>query len=316
MPAQLICMGHGGLMNFDELLSDDENSDVASQIAGARAAAQSFAPDLIVKFGNDHNSGFALKLMPAFLVGLRGRTLGDFGTSALPLPVDEPRARALVAHLHESGIDVATSYDALFDHGIAMAVDKLFGRVDAVPIIPIFTNCGGDLRPPLKRSLALGQVVGAFFRQHEPELKVLFIGSGGLSHDPPLPIFSTAAPEVQARMISGTAWTEDSLKIRSENVKAAGREHGRGEGSLQPLNPTWDAWLLDQFARGDLARVAQLSDAEVIAEGGRGGSEIRNWIAALAAFQSYAPDSWRIDHRYYRPLPSWITGFGLLYGSA
>jgi len=315
MPAELICMGHGGLMNSPELLSEEEDAEVGGEIAAARASVAAFAPDLVVKFGSDHNSGLSLRLMPAFMVALRARTLGDFGTTAKPLAVSEDIGRALVAYLHEAGSDVATSYDALFDHGIVMALDKLFEDAATVPVIPIFSNCGGDLRPPLKRSEALGRAVGAFFRDCRPDLKVLFIGSGGLSHDPPLPNFVTAPPDVQRRMIDGVEWTEASLATRTANVVASGREHGRGEGPLQSLNPEWDQWLLDSFAAGDLTSVTAQSDAEVIAMGGRGGSEIRNWIGALAALHEYGNGGFELQHRYYRALPSWITGFGLIHAT-
>ncbi|GEO01624.1 2,3-dihydroxyphenylpropionate/2,3-dihydroxicinnamic acid 1,2-dioxygenase [Novosphingobium sediminis] len=315
MPAQLICMSHGGLMNFPDLLSEDEDGDVSTAMDAARQAVADFAPDLVIKFGNDHNSGFSLRLMPAFLIALRARTLGDFGTTAKPLSVREDIARALVSHLHEAGVDIATSYDALFDHGIVMALDKLFDDAATVPVIPVFTNCGGDLRPPLKRSEALGRAIGAYLRDERPDLKVLFLGSGGLSHDPPLPTFVTAPPEVQRRMIEGTNWSEEALAQRTANVIAAGREHGRGEGPLQSLNPAWDGWLLDRFASGDLSAVTAQSDAEVIAMGGRGGSEIRNWIAACAALDEYTRGATRIERRYYRALPSWITGFGLIHAS-
>ncbi|MEY4238047.1 MAG: hypothetical protein RL339_648 [Pseudomonadota bacterium] len=316
MPAQAICMGHGGLMNFHELLSGDEDQEVRSELAYAREQVETYSPDLVVKFGNDHNSGFSLRLMPAFLVALRARTLGDFGTTAQKLAVDETIGRELVTFLHEAGVDVATSYDALFDHGMVMALDKLFEEPAHVPVIPVFTNCGGDLRPPLKRSKELGKVIGAFFRDHHPDLKVLFIGSGGLSHDPPLPIFTTAPVDVQQRMIDGVQWSDETLATRTVNVIAAGKEHGRGEGPLQPLNPTWDNWLLDCFQIGDLEAVVALSDDEVIAQGGRGGSEIRNWIAALSALGEYGRESYAVDHRFYRALPSWITGFGLLHARA
>lgn len=316
MSAEAICMGHGGLMNFGELLAPDEECEIRKELALARATTARLRPDIVIKFGNDHNSGFSLRLMPAFLVALRARTLGDFGTTAAPLTVDEPIARALVEHLHASGIDVATSYDALFDHGMVMALDKLFEDSPSVPVVPVFTNCGGDLRPPLGRSLALGQAIGAFFRDHCPQKNVLFLGSGGLSHDPPLPIFTASPPEVQQRMIDGVEWTADSLAVRTANVIEAGREHGHGAGPLQPLNPQWDNWLIERFAEGDLATVAAQSDADVIRLGGRGGSEIRNWIAALAALKAYSGGGYRTAHSYYRALPSWITGFGLIHATA
>jgi 2,3-dihydroxyphenylpropionate 1,2-dioxygenase len=309
MSAELICMSHGGLMNVDELLTPEELGAVNAEIGHARIAAKNAAPDLVIKFGNDHNSGLSLRLMPPFMVGLRARTLGDFNTSCDQILIDEANGRALVRFLHQSGIDVATSYDALFDHGIAMALDKLFGGVGTVPVIPFFTNCGGDLRPPLHRSLALGAAIGTFFRTTLPDLKVLFVGSGGLSHDPPLPEYEKSSPEVQQRMIDGVEWTEAKLLDRTRWVTESGREHGRGEGSLRPLNPEWDQLMLDYFASGDLESIAAQDDSRVIELGGRGASEIRNWLAAFAALRAYGGGSYQINHQYYRPLPSWIVGF-------
>jgi 2,3-dihydroxyphenylpropionate 1,2-dioxygenase len=316
MPAQLICMGHGGLMNVDDLLTRDDLAAVNGAIDYARSSAAAAAPDLVIKFGNDHNSGFSLRLMPPFLIGLRAQTLGDFGTSRTELRIDEAMGRALVRHLHEAGIDVATSYDALFDHGIAMALDKIFGGVDTVPVIPVFTNCGGDLRPPLHRSLRLGEAIGSFLATHHPELNVLFIGSGGLSHDPPLPEFETASPDVQQRMIEGVEWTDQSLDERTRRVTEAGREHGRGEGGLRPLNPEWDRQMLAHFSSADLESIAAQNDAAVIETGGRGASEIRNWLAAFAALRAYGGGQYVMDHSFYRPLPSWITGFAVVHATA
>ncbi len=316
MPAQLICMGHGGLMNVEELLSEDEREAVTTEIGRARGIAAAFKPDLVIKFGNDHNSGFSLRLMPPFLVAIRARTLGDFGTSREQIQIDEANAKLLVRHLHDSGIDVAVSYDALFDHGISMALDKLFGGVDKVPVIPVFTNCGGDLRPPLHRSLALGAAIGAFCATRLSHLNIAFIGSGGLSHDPPLPEFDQSPPDVQQRMIDGVTWTDESLGERTRRVTDAGREHGRGEGGLRPLNPAWDAEMLARFADGDLESVAVQDDAAIIEVGGRGASEIRNWLAAFAALRAYGGGCYNIDHQFYRALPSWITGFGLVHATA
>lgn len=316
MPAELICMSHGGLMNVDELLTTEELNEVNAEIGQARAAAKDAAPDLVIKFGNDHNSGLSLRLMPPFMVGLRARTLGDFNTSCDQILIDEANGRALVGYLHEAGIDVATSYDALFDHGIAMALDKLFDGVRAVPAIPVFTNCGGDLRPPLHRSLSLGTAIGAFFRDQLPDLNVMFVGSGGLSHDPPLPLFEKSPPEVQQRMIDGVEWTEEKLRDRTRWVTESGREHGRGEGDLRPLNPDWDLEMLAHFASGDLESIAKQDDTTVIDLGGRGASEIRNWLAAFAALREYGGGSYQIGHHFYRPLPSWIVGFANVHAVA
>jgi hypothetical protein len=82
-------MGHGGLMNFHELLSGDEDQEVRSELAYAREQVETYSPDLVVKFGNDHNSGFSLRLddfnRPFFSLQIEGSKTG----LELPGIVDE-----------------------------------------------------------------------------------------------------------------------------------------------------------------------------------------------------------------------------------
>ncbi|MBY0509169.1 MAG: hypothetical protein K2P94_03355 [Rhodospirillaceae bacterium] len=300
-------------MNVEELLSEAELNAVKIELARAKATAQIMKPDLVVQFGNDHNSGFSLRLMPPFLIALRAKALGDFYTSQGEILVNETLGRALARHLHESGIDIATSYDALLDHGFTMALDKLFSGIGTCPTIPVFTNCGGDLRPPVRRSRALGEAVGRYFRKYHPDLKVLYLGSGGLSHDPPLPQFENSAPEVQERMISGATWTPESLAQRTRWVTETGREHGEGGGNLRSLNPDWDRWILKCLTDGDLEAIANLDDGAVIQMGGRGASEVRNWLAAFAALEAHGGGTYHLEHQFYRALPSWIMGFALVH---
>ncbi len=310
MPAELICTSHSPLTNIPGLVGADVEARLEAGLTSLRSHIKSFGPDLIVQFGNDHNSGLSLGLMPPFMVGLRARGLGDFDTSAGEILIAEEVGRELVQHLHHTQVDVATSYDLILDHGFVWALDHLIGGIDHIPVIPIFTNCGGDLRPPVDRSLSLGDSVGHFLAARYPNRRVLILGSGGLSHDPPLPDFKSSPPEVQARMIEGTIWTAESLVARSERVADAGRQHGRGEGNLRPLNPDWDEWILDRLIAGDLETIAGLGDAEIIREAGRGGSEIRNWLSAFAAMRAYG-EGLSAERIYYEPIPSWIVGFAM-----
>lgn len=58
----------------------------------------------------------------------------------------------------------------------------LLGGIDRVPVVPVFINCVAQPLGPARRARLLGQAVGraaaALGR------RVMFIGSGGLSHDP------------------------------------------------------------------------------------------------------------------------------------
>jgi 2,3-dihydroxyphenylpropionate 1,2-dioxygenase len=315
MPLKVLCSSHAHLMAYPGLVEAAVAEEARAAVAMHAAMVRNYAPDLVIKIGDDHASGFSLRLMPPFTVGIRAHGVGDFHCSAGPLSVDEAAARQLVGYLHASGIDVAHSYRMPVDHGIVQLLDHYFGGVDRVPVIPVVINCGGDLRPPMARSRALGHAIGAFVREVLADRRVLVVGSGGLSHDPPLPVFMDASPEVQERIIAGTAeWTPELMSTRVERVLAFAREHGRGEGDLKPIDAGWDAMILGYFEARDLDALCALPDREIIDRGGRGAAEIRNWIAAFAALESFSGGRYRVRRDYYRPIPGWIVGFGMAHG--
>jgi len=66
----------------------------------------------------------------------------------------------------------------------------LFGDATARPVIPIFINSVATPLGPLRRARALGAAVGTFLATLGK--RVLVLGSGGLSHDPPVPTLATA----------------------------------------------------------------------------------------------------------------------------
>lgn len=315
MRSLLVATSHSPLTNIPGQAAPEDEQAIQSAIAEQKKRILDFKPNLIIQFGDDHNSGMSLALMPPFMIGLRAKALGDFNTSSGPMLIDEQAGRLLARSLHAGGVDVATAYKLILDHGFVWALDRLLDGVNTVPVVPVFINCGGDMRPPLHRCLALGQAVGAAARAGFVGRRVLFLASGGLSHDPPLPNFETSPPEVQERMIEGTQWDADSLALRTDRVAAAGREHGAGDGDLQPLNPDWDRWVMAQLASGDLDALAALSDEEVVREGGRGGSEIRIWLAAFAAMQS-ANGGYAASTDFYRAVPNLIVGFGAMHAQA
>jgi 2,3-dihydroxyphenylpropionate 1,2-dioxygenase len=201
------------------------------------------------------------------------------------------------------------------DHGFVQALDLLLGGIDRVPVVPVMINCGGDLRPPFRRVAALGRAVGEALRGCGGR-RVLLLGSGGLSHDPPLPEFLRSPPEVQERIIEGTRYTPELLEQRTDRVHRAAIDFaGANSQGLLPLDPAWDGWILDRVLAGDLAALEDLDDAEVRRVGGRGAAEIRNWLAALAAMH-VAAGSARVELDYYRAVPELICGYGMVHGTA
>jgi 2,3-dihydroxyphenylpropionate 1,2-dioxygenase len=140
--------------------------------------------------------------------------------------------------------------------------------------------------------------------------RVLFIGSGGLSHDPPVPTLEGAAPEVAAQLISeGRHLSQEQRAARQMRVIQAGRDYAAGVSTIQPLNPEWDRNLLAVLASGDLEQVDSWSTDWFTEQAGHSAHETRTSIAAYAALAATGP--YRVTASFYEPIPAWIAGFAV-----
>src|SRR3546814_13994235 len=86
---------------------------------------------------------------------------------------------------------------------------------------------------------------------------------------------------------------------REANVLVKVREFFQGGSELLPLNPEWDRWVIDRFSAGDLASLASLTTPGVVADGGRGGQEVRTWLAAFATLAHVGP--YEVTTSFYAP---------------
>src|SRR3546814_10245216 len=77
------------------------------------------------------------------------------------------------------------------EHGFLQPLSLLFGDPFSVPLIPIYINSVAPPQASLERCRAFGDMVGQWI--DSLNRRVLVIGSGGLSHDPPVPNVAQAA---------------------------------------------------------------------------------------------------------------------------
>lgn len=281
--------------------------DVEAAIGQARDFVTDYDPELIVTFSPDHYNGFFYKTMPPFCIGLAANGVGDYGTYAGALDVDRDTARSCAEAVLDAGVDVAVSASMEVDHGTAQPLEKLLGVATARPLIPIFINAVAAPLGPLRRCRALGTAVGNFIRALDK--RVLLLGSGGLSHSPPVPTLATAAPAQLHRIVHGQPMTTEQRQARQMQVIEVARSFAGGESDLQPLNPAWDRRFLDVIDSGQLADLDHWSNSYVTEEGGSSAHEIRTWIAAFAALETGGP--YRTAARYYRPAADLIAGFAV-----
>jgi 2,3-dihydroxyphenylpropionate 1,2-dioxygenase len=268
-------------------------------------------PELCIVFYPDHLNGFLYDLMPAFCIGAGGTSIGDFGTAPGSLSIPEALAASCAAHCISDGIDVAISYNMVVDHGGVQPLEMLSIYPNVPAVIPIFVNCAAPPRPTFERVRALGTAVGKWAARCDK--RVMLIGSGGLSHDPPLPSISSGTTAAQRRLREGGALSHPERQLRQQRVQNEGQLFSRGISELRPLNPEWDEQIMLALAGGDLRIFDNLGDSRISSEGGSGAHELRCWVAALSAVG--VEGAYSIHDSFYTPINEWITGMGILTAS-
>ena len=299
-------MSHSPLLNLSgpppELLDD-----IDSALTDARHFVRAFDPELVVIFSPDHYNGFFYRLMPPFCIGTAATGVGDYGTYGGPLNVPADIAAACAESLWDSGVDVAISASMDVDHGTVQPLQALFENVAGVPVLPVFVNSVATPLGPMKRTRALGTAIGQFLATLGK--RVLIVGSGGLSHDPPVPTLATAPPAALGRIVHGERMSVEQRSARQTAVIAAAHDFAAGESPLRPLNPDWDHALLDLLDGNRVADVDEWSNAWIASEAGNSAHEVRTWIAAFAALATQG--RYETKQRYYRAAPELIAGFAV-----
>ena len=309
-----IGLSHSPLKSFVDPPAD-QRAMVEGSVARARAGLEAFNPDLVVVFFPDHFNGFFMDLMPPFCIGAAGSAIGDYATLAGPIRVDERLAADCAQFVMNQEIDISISYKMVLDHGIAQPLEELAGGLDAYEILPVFVNCVAPPFAPLGRVIKLGHAIGQFLAG--TGRRVAYIGSGGLSHDPPLPRLHSATPEQRAMLIGGRNLSPEERNARQQRVIMAGIEFAQNGGEkfgMRDLNPEWDERFMDNLAARDFAAIEAMATEDVRRDGGNSAHEVRAWVAAYAALEQHG--AYAVTERFYTPVPHWIAGFGTLMAEA
>lgn len=308
MSVALVCMSHSPLLELAEPPAD-VSAAVDGAFAAARAFVEEFDPTLVVSFAPDHYNGFFYELMPPFCVGYEAVGVGDYGSQAGPLDVPSEVAEALAQAVIDRDIDLAVSRRMLIDHGAVQPLELLLGDIAARPVVPVFVN--GVARPftSMRRVRHMGEAVGEFLSGLGDQ-RVLLIGSGGLSHDPPVPQWATATEAQRAMLLEGRSPTDEARAARQQRVIDTARAFAAGEADIRDLNPEWDEAFMEVCASGRLEDVDGWSPAQMAKDAGNSAHEVRTWLAAFSALR--AAGEYAVVQRFYRPIPELIAGFGVM----
>lgn len=311
MNTLLQCLSHTPLKGFYDP-APEIVKETRTVIDAMASDLEAFQPEVIFLFAPDHYNGFFLDTMPQLCIGISATAVGDYGSAAGPLNVPREIAEQCAAYLVDREIDLAISYRMQVDHGFAQPLEELAGGLAQYPVIPLFIN---SVAPPvisMKRARLFGDAIGQFAATLGK--RVAFIGSGGLSHNPPVPLIATAAPDVAERIIAGHNPSADARNARQERTINAARSFTEGTSNLAPLNPEWDQKLMDELLHKDWEAIDAYSNDGITRDGGASGHEVKAWVAASAAMYAVTGGKYQPEVLYYRAIKEWISGFGAMTG--
>jgi protocatechuate 4,5-dioxygenase beta chain len=145
-------------------------------------------PDVVIAVYNDHASAFSVELIPTFALGCAAEfPPADEGWGPRPVPVVKGHPK-LASHIAQSVIldefDLTIVNKMEVDHGLTVPLSLMFGSPKAwpCPVIPLAVNVVVYPPPTGHRCFMLGRAIRKAVRSYPEDLRVVVIGTGGMSH--------------------------------------------------------------------------------------------------------------------------------------
>ncbi|MBQ0931150.1 protocatechuate 3,4-dioxygenase [Ideonella sp. 4Y16] len=144
-------------------------------------------PDVVVVLYNDHGLNFFLDKMPTFSVGAAPTyTNADEGWGIPTIPAftgEQDLSWHLIEHLVEQEFDLTTCQEMLVDHAFTLPMALLWPEQNwPVKVVPVCINTVQFPVPSARRCWKLGEQIGQAVRAWKSDARVMFLGTGGLSH--------------------------------------------------------------------------------------------------------------------------------------
>ncbi|WP_028310834.1 class III extradiol dioxygenase family protein [Derxia gummosa] len=144
-------------------------------------------PDVVVVFYNDHGLNFFLDKMPTFAVGAAPSYVNaDEGWGIPSVPAftgDLDLSWQIINHLVAAEFDITTCQEMLVDHAFTLPMALCWPDQNwPVKVVPVCINTVQFPLPSAKRCWKLGEEVGKAVRDWKSDARVMFLGTGGLSH--------------------------------------------------------------------------------------------------------------------------------------
>jgi protocatechuate 4,5-dioxygenase beta chain len=145
-------------------------------------------PDVVIAVYNDHASAFSVELIPTFALGCAAEfPPADEGWGPRPVPVVKGHPQ-LAFHIAQSVIldefDLTIVNKMEVDHGLTVPLNLMFGSPKQwpCPVIPLAVNVVMFPPPTGHRCFMLGRAIRKAVQSYPEDLRVLVLGTGGMSH--------------------------------------------------------------------------------------------------------------------------------------
>ncbi len=145
-------------------------------------------PDVVVAFYNDHGLNYFLDNLPTFGIGAapeyRNADEGWGIPTLAPVRGHQDLSWHIIEGLVDAEFDPATCQRMLIDHAVTLPLALLWPDQASWPVrlVPITINTLQYPWPSPSRCLKLGQTVGRAIESFDENLRVVVLGTGGLSH--------------------------------------------------------------------------------------------------------------------------------------
>jgi protocatechuate 4,5-dioxygenase beta chain len=144
-------------------------------------------PDVAVVFYNDHGLNFFLDKLPTFAIGAAGQYRNEDEGWGIPVSRSLNGHPALSWHLINQLIadefDITVCQEMLVDHAVTIPMTLMWpGQTWNVKIVPVSINTVQHPLPSTARCYKLGQSIGRAIESYPEDLRVMVVGTGGLSH--------------------------------------------------------------------------------------------------------------------------------------
>ena len=146
-------------------------------------------PEVAIVVYNDHGAEFMFDKYPTFAIGVAERyAIADegFGTRALPeIRGDADFSIHLCEQLVQAEFDLTVCQELAVEHGFLVPMNLCFPHTSSgwpVKSVPLQVNVLQHPLPTARRCLRLGQAIRRAVEACDRDLRVVVMGTGGMSH--------------------------------------------------------------------------------------------------------------------------------------